>query len=136
MYEMFDHTADLGMRVEASSLNELFQDAARGLSSMIVENIEAIRDTETQTIETTSDDLEYLMFDWLAELLYRFEAQGWIGARFDVAVSDLSLTATIYGETFDRDRHQPAHEVKAITYHGLLVENKNDKWRAELIVDI
>jgi SHS2 domain-containing protein len=136
MYEMFDHTADLGMRVEASSLNELFQDAARGLSSMIVENIEAIRDTETQTIETTSDDLEYLLFDWLAELLYRFEAQGWIGARFDVAVSDLSLTATIYGETFDRDRHQPAHEVKAITYHGLLVENKNDKWRAELIVDI
>jgi SHS2 domain-containing protein len=30
----------------------------------------------------------------------------------------------------------PEHEVKAITYHGLRVENVGDGWAAEVIVDI
>ena len=29
MYELFEHTADLGLRVQANSLEELFVDAAR-----------------------------------------------------------------------------------------------------------
>jgi SHS2 domain-containing protein len=136
MFEMFDHTADLGMRVEAASLDALFQDAACGLTSMIVEHPDAIQQIETRTIETSSDDLEYLMFDWLAELLFLFEADGWIGARFDVRVSGLSISAKAYGEPYDFNRHQPAHEVKAITYHGLQVENIGTAWSAELIVDI
>ena len=136
MFEMFDHTADLGMRVESDSLNELFQDAARGLSAMIVDNPDAISEVSSQTVETSSGDLQYLMFDWLAELLYLFEAKGFIGARFDVRVEGLSLSATVFGESFDRSRHQPSHEVKAITYHGLIVERIDAKWRAEMIVDI
>lgn len=136
MFEMFDHTADLGMRVESDSIDELFQDAARGLSAMIVDNPDAIREVSSQTVETSSGDLQYLMFDWLAELLYQFEAKGFIGARFDVRVEGLSLHATVFGESFDRSRHQPAHEVKAITYHGLIVERIETKWRAEMIVDI
>jgi SHS2 domain-containing protein len=29
-----------------------------------------------------------------------------------------------------------AHEVKAVTYHGLIVEQSPDVWRAEVILDI
>ena len=38
MYEIFEHTADLGIRVRGGSLNELFADAARGLFSVMVAN--------------------------------------------------------------------------------------------------
>ena len=37
MYELFEHTADLGLRVEAQDLDALFRDAAEGLFSIIVE---------------------------------------------------------------------------------------------------
>ena len=36
----------------------------------------------------------------------------------------------------DRDRHILDHEVKAITYHGLKVEQNDGGWLAEVIVDI
>ena len=47
-----------------------------------------------------------------------------------------SLTAAARGEPFDPERHPLSHEVKAITYHGLIVESSEGGWLAEVIVDI
>ena len=46
MYEIFEHTADLGIRVCAGSLDELFADAARGLFSVMVANLDAVQKVE------------------------------------------------------------------------------------------
>ena len=137
MYETFAHTADLGLRVRAANLDELFVDAARGLTSFLVANLDAVRPVEEIHIELEGDSLDYLLFDWLTELLYRFETEHWLFRQFDVAVAqDGKLSATCRGERMDVTRHQMDHEVKAITYHGLRVEQTHDGWFAELIVDI
>ena len=136
MHETFDHTADLGLRVRAGDLNALFAEAGVGLFSMMIENPDAVRPVETQTVELTGTDREFLLFDWLRELLYRFDAEHWVFARFDVTVRDDGLTATVHGEKLDRTRHHLSHEVKAITYHDLKVEPDGDRWLAEVIVDI
>jgi SHS2 domain-containing protein len=57
-------------------------------------------------------------------------------SRFEVHVGTDGLTGKAWGEPLDRTRHEPAHEVKAITYHGLKVEQMADGWLAEVIVDI
>ena len=36
MYEIFEHTADLGLRIRADDLQGLFEEAARGLFSVVV----------------------------------------------------------------------------------------------------
>ena len=46
MYETFEHTADLGLRIRADDLNTLFAEAGRALFSVIVENPEEIRTVE------------------------------------------------------------------------------------------
>ncbi len=46
------------------------------------------------------------------------------------------LEAAAWGEPMDPSRHELNHEVKAITYHGLKVEQTADGWLAEVIVDI
>jgi len=75
MFEHFDHTADLGLRVRAATLEDLLADAARGLLAMHVANPEAVRPLQTRTIELAADDPSYLLFDWLSELLYAFESE-------------------------------------------------------------
>jgi SHS2 domain-containing protein len=136
MYEHFEHTADLGIRARAPELNELFEEMARGLFAAIVENLDGVRADIAATIEFESDDLEYLLFDWLRELLYRFDADHMLFASFQVSVSENGLRATAYGEHLDPARHVLSHEVKAITYHSLRVEREGDEWVAEVIVDI
>ena len=136
MYEIFEHTADMGLRVRAESLDALFVDAALGLTSMLVANLDAVQAVKMQEITLTSDATDYLLFDWLSELIYQFECESMVFSEFEVAVDANSLRATLRGEQIDRARHDLEHEVKAITYHGLKVEQDNDGWLAEVIVDI
>jgi SHS2 domain-containing protein len=136
MFELFEHTADLGLRVRANSLEELFKEAARGLLAILVANPEAVRPVQEKTIELSAEDVHYLLFDWLSELLYAFEVDKLMFSAFDLRLDDGQLSATCRGEPMNPSRHQMEHEVKAITYHGLKVKQTADGWSAEVIVDI
>jgi SHS2 domain-containing protein len=136
MYELFEHTADLGLRIRAPDLNTLFAEAAACLVSAIIENPDAIQPRQSVELSIAGTDREYLLFDWLKELLLRFETEHLLFSRFDVAVSHDGLNATVWGEPLDPARHILSHEVKAITYHELKLEPTQDGWLAEVIVDI
>jgi SHS2 domain-containing protein len=156
MFEQFDHTADLGLRVRAGTLEELLAEAGRGLLAMIVANPDAVKPVQSKTIVITADEPELLLFDWLSELLYAFESEKLLLAEFDLhligqdsscrqprpeapagQVLPYKLTALCRGEPMDNARHEMDHEVKAITYHGLRAEKQPDgTWFAEVIVDI
>ncbi len=137
MYEHFEHTADLGLRVRAADLDTLFAEAAEALSAAIVEDVTAIQPREAVPVRIGGTDLAYLLFDWLKEWLLRFEVERRLFRRFEVKVTADGLEGTAWGEPFDPERHPLSHEVKAITYHGLRVEHTPEGgWLAEVIVDI
>jgi SHS2 domain-containing protein len=136
MYEFFEHTADLGLRIRAADLDTLCAEAATALFSAIVEDLGAVRPLQRIDLRIAGDDREFLLFDWLKELLYCFDADHLLFSRFEVRVTADALTGAAWGEMLDRTRHELAHEVKAITYHGLRVEQTADSWLAEIIVDI
>ncbi len=77
-----------------------------------------------------------MLFDWLTELLYIFETERLVLAQFSVRLTAAGLSAVVRGEPLDTTRQVFAHEVKAITYHGLKVEQTASGWQAEVIVDI
>ena len=136
MYELFEHTADLGLRATAPDLDTLFAEMAQCLFTAIVEAPATIRSERPETVEVAGADREYLLFDWRKHLLYKFDAEHQVYGRFEVKVRDDGLTATVWGEPLDPARHLLNHEVKAITYHELKVEPTAGGWAAEVIVDI
>ncbi|MDH3719461.1 MAG: archease [Planctomycetota bacterium] len=136
MFEVFEHTADLGLRVRAADLDQLFADAGRGLFSVIVANLDEVRAVQSRAFQIDGDDYEYLLFDWLTELLYTFETEKLLLSQFEVKVTAGGLNAVCRGETMDIQRHEMDHEVKAVTYHQLKVQQTPDGWLAEVIVDI
>ena len=136
MYETFEHTADLGLRARAPDLNALFAEAAACLFSAIVEDPSAVRPLQRIDLRIDGTDRDYLLFDWLRELLYRFDPGHLVLSRFEAHFREGGLRGSAWGEPLDPARHALAHEVKAITYHGLKVERTADGWLAEVIVDI
>jgi len=136
MYETFEHTADLGLRIRAADLDTLFVEAAQALFGTIVEDLATVRPLQKIDVQLQGDEIDYLLFDWLRELLYHFDAEHLLFGKFEVHVKDDGLTAAAWGEPLDRSRHNMEHEVKAITYHGLRVETVGNEWEAEVIVDI
>ena len=136
--ETFDHTADVGLRVTAETLDDLFATAAEGLFDYIVVNRREIREDETETISLAAESSSDLLAKWLNELIFRSETRHRVYTRFAVHVSDrgLALEAEIFGEPIDVSRHILDHEVKAATQHGLFLDQKADGFLAEIILDI
>ena len=136
MYELFEHTADLGLRVRAPDLDTLFAEAAACLFSAVVEDIGTVEPRQSVTVELAGTDREFLLFDWLRDLLLKCDEDRVVFGKFEVKVRDDGLTGVGWGEPLDPARHLLAHEVKAITYHELKVVREGDGWLAEVIVDI
>jgi SHS2 domain-containing protein len=136
MHEVFEHTADLGLRIRSPELDTLFAEAGEALFAAVIEDLATVEAKEKVTVRLKGDDRVFLLFDWLNELLYHFDVEHRLFSRFEVRVTAEGLEGSAWGEPLDRDRHALAHEVKAITYHGLRVDREGDGWIAEVIVDI
>jgi SHS2 domain-containing protein len=136
MYESFEHTSDLGLRVKAADLETLFREAAEGLFSLIVEDWQPEIAGRSFDFNLRSDGRDTLFFDWLSELLYTFHTERVLLGGFTVSLERDTLAATAIGTPLDHSAHRLLHEVKAITYHGLKVERRAGGWLAEVIVDI
>ena len=136
--ETFDHTADLGLRVRAADLDDLFRTAAAGLFDVIVANRQQVAEHDQEEITLLADSPEALLVDWLNELIFRAETEHKLFCRFDVNVAEggLSLQATVHGEPIDPSRHVLDHEVKAATRHGVRLVRDGETWLAEVILDI
>ena len=122
--------------IQAPNLETLFAEAGLALFSAIVEDLGTVNLRQQVTVQVAGEDRDFLLFDWLRELLYRFDTEHLVFARFAVRLSPLGLNGTAWGEPLDPDRHPLGHEVKAITYHHLRLEPTADGWLAEVIVDI
>jgi len=136
MYEVFEHTADLGLRITADTLQALYEQAATGLFSLMAVNLDQVRPDIQKTLTIEGEDRDYLLFDLLNELLFLFETEHLLFSQFEAVYENDQLQVLCRGEAVDRDRHDLHHEVKAITYHDLFVRQTDQGWLAEVIVDI
>jgi SHS2 domain-containing protein len=136
MYEVIEHTADIGLRLRAATLDLLFAEAGRALMGLLFQEGGEVFPVLNHTVQLESADRNTLLVDWLNELLYLASARHLVFVQFDVRLTDNRLVAQIRGETADPARHTPDHEIKAITYHKLKVEQEGQGWMAEVILDI
>jgi SHS2 domain-containing protein len=136
MYEICDHTADLGIRVRAATLAALFADAASGLTAVMCGAGCRIEPAIAESFVIAGTEPTWLLCDWLGEVHAAFEVRRLLFHDFTVAVDADGLRATARGERYDPTRHVLAHEVKAITQHALDVHRTAAGWEAFFIVDI
>jgi len=135
-FRILEHTADVGFEALGSTREEVFVNAARALIHLIVE-LDTIDPREEVSVHVQGPDAESVLVNWLSELLFLHDAEGWLFRDFEIQnLQDDSLIALARGEKFQRSRHQAKLLVKAITYHQLALERTPQGWRAQVYVDI
>ena len=135
-YDFFDHTADIGIRAQGKTLQELFVAMAQGLMELLAENSQ-LEARAARPIALTADDTEGLLLAWLQELLFWFSTDRFLPVEYALAqVTPTALRGEVRGDTFDPTRHVQGREVKAITRHLLEVRQQHGVWQAQVIVDI
>jgi SHS2 domain-containing protein len=124
-YEVFEHTADVGIRSTGSDVNEAFENAAEGMFSIIT-NLENVNAVGEYKITSEAQDLEQLLVNWLSELLYLQTVSCVMFSKFRVSIQKKDgkwqLEGYATGENYDRSRHSYETEIKAVTHHILEVK--------------
>ena len=128
-----DHTAEVQLQVGAESLAGLLAEAGRALGLLLLRGRPAEPSGEARTIEVSSVDPEALLVDWLNEIIFLAEVERWIAVDFDVLdASETDLRGSARGVAVD----DPPALVKAATFHGLAVEEREGGLQAEVIFDV
>lgn len=132
----FEHRADIGVEGIGQSPEEAFAQAALALTAIVCDPA-GVEPTAALEVSCEAPDLELLLADWLNALIYRMATERMLFSAFDVHIDDGHLHATIRGEPVDRERHQPAVEVKGATYTALSVNcDRHGLWTARCVVDV
>jgi protein archease len=135
-FRVLEHTADIGFEAFGASREEVFANAGKALVDLIVD-LSSIAPREELRIEVEGPDPPGLLVNWLSEILFLQDAEGWLLCDFAVrSLRDTAIITIGRGERFDPGRHQIKLLVKAITYHQLILEQAAQAWRAQVYVDI
>jgi SHS2 domain-containing protein len=133
-FEILEHTADVGVRASGATLEEAFEQAARGMCE--IAGIWTEEEGEEVEISLAADDLGALLVDWLSEILYLHDSRrcavcGVRAERIAPPEGRGSVRLSPLG-----DEPTEGVQVKAVTYHRLRVEPSEDAWTAEVYLDI
>jgi SHS2 domain-containing protein len=138
-YRFLEHTADMGVEIEANSFESLLSEGLLALTDTLTE-VERVNLELELPFELVAPSREDLLVEWLSELVYLFETKSVLLRQTDLEVEaedgGWRLRGTVRGERYDPDRHRIKRLVKAITYHQLEVRSSTTGWSARVIFDI
>jgi SHS2 domain-containing protein len=135
-FELLDHPADIGFRVAALTLSELFAAAAMALLSIAGDPALA-EPRNRYELRVSSPDRDALMVDWLNEVLFWFDGRRIAIRSLEVRrFEDTAIEAVAEGEPRDPERHRGGLVVKGATWHQLKIERRGPEWIAEVYLDV
>ena len=129
-YREIAHTADWGLQVWAPDYLSLFETAAQGMYALM--DVQLARQPRiTSQIDLESSDLEGLLVQFLDELLY-LAYQKLAYDRFYLFIDGCHLIGSLHGAPIAKQKK----EIKAVTYHNLVVAATPTGYEVSIIFDV
>ena len=135
-YQIFDHTADIGINVFGKTLKELFVNGAYALFDLMID-LKGVRQEEVRSIAAEGLDVSELWVNYLRECLYLFHGEALLLSDCHIdAITHKHVTATLRGEFYDPARHEIRQDIKAVTYHQATIQETPQGWSGKVIFDV
>ena len=135
-HRFLPHTADIKVAFETDTLEALLVEATEVMRGLLA-GTSPVELREERLVELECSDAAELFLAYLKELLYQFAAHGFLVAAVEIdSVDETKLVARVRGEGLDAKRHEHQPEVKAVTRHDFVVENRDGRWFAEVVFDV
>ncbi|HEU4604651.1 MAG TPA: archease [Nitrososphaera sp.] len=137
-YRYLDHMTDAVIEAYGGSLEEAFENAARGLNDTMID-LKTVWPSREIKIAATGHDLHSLLFDWLDKVMLLLVADGIVMSEFSVKIKQnggYSLEGVAKGEKLNLERHSYKVEIKAVTYHEMEIKQEKGKATVRFLLDL
>ena len=139
-FEFLEHTADILIAAHGQTLEESFENAALAMFEVMTDTTK-INPSQEESVEVEAEDEYALLYSWLEALLVKFEVEGMLYSKFEVAPiketrDGFKLKAAVWGEKYNPEKHPQKTGVKAATYHQMEIIKESEKVTLMFILDI
>ena len=136
MFQLLEHTSDIGILARGTTREEALIAASQGLTSILVDP-GPFRPLEERYFKVSGRDESSQIIDWLNEIIFFFDTDGLVFVDFQVdSWTDTEIVGRARGERFDIDRHEFRTAVKAATYHQFESHSTTEGWEMRVFVDV
>ena len=125
-YKILDHATDAFIEVTASSLAEAFEVAGYSVIDTILDNSK-IEEKNERNIVVKGKDLNYLLYNWLEEIIYLVITEGFAIKKLKITLEEneeYTISAGIFGENIDIKKHGFKVEIKSPTFHEMEIKQE------------
>ena len=134
--ELIEHTADVAMRVTAGDLPSLFELAVEGLYQ-IVGQLRGTGELHEYQISLSAEGLDDVFHDWLAEVLYSLDVRKTVIQQCEFHhITERGMEAKVVGRQLDTGRSIIRTEIKAVTYHHLVIRRIGEEFVVTVVFDV
>lgn len=134
-YEIFDHTADIGIKITGNSINEILKKAILATADLLSGGIE-IAPKIKKILTFEEDDISTVLVCVLEEIIYFFESQLFLPSECSIKIEDHRYEIILKGSIASTEDIKDGTEIKAVTYHQLKIKKTEDKYEATVIFDV
>src|SRR5207247_8101810 len=115
MFELLEHTSDVGIRATGASREEALISASQGLVSILVDPA-PFRPLEERYFKASGPHETAQIINWLNEILFFFDTEALVFVQFEIDIWTAGeITGRASGERFDAGAHEFGTGVKAAT---------------------
>jgi len=136
-YTFIPHTADVKIDVREKSVKEVFVTAALALREVIAGKM-MVGEVYKHRINVSGKDLESLLYNFLEEFLFLYDAEDFILARVtDIKLDKdiFKLSAEVIGDK--ASGYKISNSVKAITYNDMFFQKEPDGTiKCQFVLDV
>jgi len=129
-FKFLEHTADIYFEASGKTFREALENSALAL----FECVGPAKSVEKVIINESAPSREDLVVFFLSRLLTEMDINEVVFSKVKITKLDEksnSLSAEVFGE-----KKQPAHSVKAVTYHMLKVEPGKEGCKIRVVLDV
>jgi len=138
-YKFIDHTADIACEVSGDTLEELFTASVEAWRNSVVEETKYCN-REIKKFKLKAFSKEQLLVDFISEVNYYLFTRNWLFnlvLRLEIKQKNNTwiLSTEIEGMPVSQDV-EIKQEIKAITFHQMNIEKRNNKYYTLIVFDI
>ena len=139
-FEQFEHTADVGIHARGKTRDELYANAAFAMIDVMFETHEFESSKQTKIILEEAYEPD-LLVNWLSEINYLLLMKDFLlvsinWLQIKKANNRYILNAELSGADRKRYNDRLTTEIKAVTFHKLIVEKREHEYFCQVIFDI
>jgi SHS2 domain-containing protein len=138
-FRYLDHMTDAIVEAYGCSLDEAFENSAKGLVNTMID-LKQISPDQEYEIVAKGYDAKSLLYDWLEKVMLGLLIDNIALSDFKVKISERNsnyyLKGIAKGEILDLKKHHYKVEIKAVTYHEMEIKQTENIITTRFLLDL